>query len=218
MGHKIRTKWLKQMLKVLKETWIHPCSSVTSFLDLSANVCVWTVQVQIQILWSGRSSGPAQKEFEAVLSMSTDPRRYPQLVPVSAASYRLTSWPEWIAGSMSFLLSQAAGVPAVTHGTGLGRVEAALFSLGRMDTNLWQLKWELSPIVQQWQASKWKTAQVFLSKAPEILWKSRAASGSAESPILLRSLGTLSMPGKGLGAGSQDEQAEGMPCFYTFSQ
>lgn len=50
---------------------------------------------------------------------------------------------------------------------------------------------------------------------------SHAAPGSAESPSLPRSPGTMSMAGKGLGAGSQksqDKQAEGMPRFYTFSQ
>lgn len=137
-------------------------------LDLGANLCVWTVQDQIQVLWLGRSSGPAQKELEAVLSMSTDLRRYPQLVPVAAASHRLISWPEWIAGT--FLLSQAAGVSSSDTWNRVGKnAGCSLLSWKNGHLNLGQLKWELSPIVQQWQASKCKTAHVFLSKVPEIL-------------------------------------------------
>lgn len=107
-------------------------------------------------LCSGGGSGWAQKEFEPELSMSTDLRRCPQLVPVWAAPYRWISWPEWIAGRVTFLLSQAAA-------------GCSVLSWKNGHLNLRQLKWELSPMVQQWQASKCKTAQVFLSKAPEIV-------------------------------------------------
>lgn len=69
-----------------------------------------------QELWA------AQKESEPVLSIKTDWRRYPQLVPVWAACYRLISWPGWIAGGMTFALSQGTGVPEVTRGAGLGRM------------------------------------------------------------------------------------------------
>lgn len=141
MGHTIRTKWLNQILKMLKETWIHPCSSVTSFPGSECKlVCVDSSGAQ---LCSGSSSGPAQKELEPVVSMNTDLGRYPQLVPVWAASHRSISWPERTAGSRTLVLSQAAGVPAVTHGAGLGGI-AALFCLGRMDTwifNSWSESW-----------------------------------------------------------------------------
>lgn len=97
--------------------------------------------------------GHVQKRSECVLAMSVDPRRRLQLVP---AALPLTA-----GECLGLCDSQAARPFAVpgcrspasvpTGGTRLGRMPAVL---ELEDGNLSCLKWEVSPLAQQWQAAK----------------------------------------------------------------
>lgn len=148
MGHKIRTKWLNQILKVLKETWIQPCSSVTSFPGSECkHVCVDS---------SGANPGPVVRQelwasTEGIWSCVISEHR-PEKVPTAGPCVSSISQVNLLASvncrQHDLFTVPGCRCPSSDTRNRVGKSGGcSVLSWKNWHLNLQQLKWELSPII-----------------------------------------------------------------------
>ena len=135
MRHKIRTKWLNQIQEVVKETWIRPPSSVTSFPAPECKlVCAYSSAAS---LWSGRSFGPRAEGISTCAINEHRPEKASTAGPCVASVWQINLLACAICRQPDLFTVSGCRYPtwvALTHGARLGRMPAALFRLGRLYT------------------------------------------------------------------------------------
>lgn len=157
MGHKIRTKWLNQILRCWRKLGSIPAVLLLPSLDLGANLCghFRSTAVLRQQLW------PSTEGIGACVINEHRPRKVPTAGPCvsSISQVNLVAWENCRQQDLGTV--PGCRRPSSDTWSRAGRNCCSVLSWKDGHLNLQQLKWELSPIVQQWQLQNVKVPRFF---------------------------------------------------------